>query len=312
MNRTIRIVCVLLAAVLLVGVTGCGSKDQAATVNGETIKKTEIDTQLAQLKTQYPQLFQGKDGKQREADFRKRLLDNAVNQMLIKQEAEKQGVAVSDADIQKQIDELTKNFGSEAAFQDALKKNNMTLDKLKEQEKIQLETQKLLDKLTKGITISEKEMRDYYDKNKAMFVDKASVHAAHILFEEKDKAAAEKALAQVKANPAMFSEIAKKDSKDPGSAAKGGDLGWPTTPYVPEFQKALDQTPAGQLAPSLVHTQFGWHIIKVIEKRKETTKSFAQVKDQVKQILTQQRQADVFQKMLDDLKKKAKIEYPKS
>lgn len=307
MNRTLRIVCALLAAVLLFGVAGC-SNDWAAKVNGQEIKKSDIEAQLTQLKTQYPQLFQGADGKSREGEFRARLLDNSINQVLVEQEASKEGIDVSSAEIDKAINELKTGFASDAAFQDALKKNNMTLDKLKEQEKVQLETQKLVDKVTKGVKVSEADMQAYYDKNRQLFTDKASVHAAHILFDEKSKAQAQTVLAQLKAG-GDFAAAAKKYSKDPGSAAKGGDLGWPTTPYVTEFQKAIEAANAGQLIPTLVHTQYGWHIIKVIEKRKEQVKGFAQVKDQIRQILMQQSQADAFQKLLDQLKKSAKIEY---
>ena len=76
-----------------------------------------------------------------------------------------------------------------------------------------------------------------------------------------------------------------------------------------QFQKAIDGAKPGELIPNLVKTQYGYHIIKVIEKRKETVKTFDQVKDQVRQILLQQSQADAFQKLLDQLKKAAKIEY---
>jgi parvulin-like peptidyl-prolyl isomerase len=185
----------------------------------------------------------------------------------------------------------------------------MTLEKLKEQEKIQLQTQKLIEKVTKNVAVIDAQLQDYYNKNKSMFVDKAAVHAKHILFDEKDKATADKVLAELKAG-GDFAAAAKKYSKDTASATKGGDLGWPSTPYVTEFQKAIESGLPGKLVPSLVKTQFGYHIIFVVEKRKESTKKFEEVKDQIKQILVQQQQSEAFQKLLDELKKKAKIEYP--
>lgn len=313
MNRALRILTLVFAGVLLIMAAGCSNKDVAATVNGDTIKKTDINAQLDQLKAQYPQMFNGKDGATRLKEFYTRLLDQEVSKLLVKQEAAKEGISVSDADVQKQIDSLKKGFPNDAAFQDALKKNNMTLDKLTEQEKVQLESQKLLDKVTKGITVSDAEMQAYYDKNKKnLFTDKAATHAAHILFDEKDRATAEKVLAQIKADPTKFAALAKQYSKDPGSGKNGGDLGWPTSPFVPEFQKAIDGAQPGALIPTLIHTQFGWHIIKVIEKRKDAIKPFSAVKDQVRQILIQQKQADAFQKLLDQLKKQAKITYPSS
>src|SRR5450759_1821091 len=181
MNRTIRILSVALAAVLLLGAAGC-NKDVAATVNGQTISKSSIDAQLAQLKTQYPQMFTGADAKAREADFFKRLLDNEINQVLVEQEAAKQGITVSDADIQKAIDAIKKGYPTDAAFQAVLKTNNLTLDKLKQQEKIQLETQQLIAKLTQNATVSDAEMKAYYDKQQStLFTAKAAIHAAPIL-----------------------------------------------------------------------------------------------------------------------------------
>ncbi len=311
MKRVLRILPFVLAGVLLLTAAGCSNADVAAKVNGQAIKKSDITGQLDQLKKQYASMFQGKEGQARADEFYGRLLDQEINKILIQQEAEKQGISITDADVNAQIDQLKKGFPSEQAFNDALKQNNLTLDKLKEQERIQLESQKLLDKLTKNLKVSDAEMKDYYEKNKAsLFTEKAAAHAAHILFDAKDEATAQKTLDELKKDPGKFAELAKKLSKDPGSASKGGDLGWPTSPYVPEFQKALDSLKPGQMSQTLVKTQFGWHIIKVIEKRGDSIQPFDKVKDQIKQILMQQQQADVFQKLLDDLKKKAKIEYP--
>jgi foldase protein PrsA len=313
MNRALRVLSLALAAVLVLSLAGCGS-DVAATVNGQKISKKDIQTQLDQLKAQYPSMFQGTDGKTRADEFYKRLLDQQINEMLVHQEAIKQGIVISDADVQKQIDDLKKNFQTDAAFNDALKKNNMTLDKLKQQERSQLESQKLLEKLTKGMTVTEAEMKAYYAKNaKSVFTTKAAVHAAHIQFDIKDQATAQKVLDQLKADPSKFAALAKQYSKDAGSASKGGDLGWPSQPYEQGFQKALDALTPGQIGPVLVKTTSpaAFHIVKVIEKRADSIRPYAQVRDQVRQVLLQQKQADAFQALLDQLKKAAKIDYAK-
>lgn len=308
MKSIVRAVSAVLAGVLVLGMAGCGSKDVAVTVNGQVVTKTSIDTQLKQLQTQYPQLFTGTDGTARKDDFKKRLVDYSVSQLLITQEAQKEGITVTDAEVDKAIADLRKNFPTEQAFTAALQQNGVTLDQLKQQRKESLLAQRLVEKLTAGLKIDEKAMLDYYNKNKSTaFTDKAATRASHILLNEKDKALAEKILAQVKAG-GDFAALAKKYSTDPGSKDKGGDLGWPTTPYVPEFQKAVDTLKVGALS-GLVHTQYGWHIIKVTAKRSERVKTFAEVKDQVKQILTQQAQSEAYQKLLDQLKKTAKIEY---
>jgi len=305
-----KIVVAVLIAALAAGIlAGCGSKDVAARVNGEAVKKSELDAQLAQIKKQYPQMFQGTDAENRQADFRKRLLDNMINTVLLRQAAKTEGIDVNDDAVNKQLADLEKGFPNKKSFQDALKKTGITEDKLKEQIRDQLITQKLLEKLTKDVKISDKDITDYYAKNKAQFTQKAAVHAEHILFKENDKATATKVLKQLQGG-ADFATLAKKYSQDPVSAAKGGDLGWPTQPYVTEFQAAADKLAVNQMSP-LVHSPFGWHIIKVLGKRGQRVQPLTEVKEQIRQILVQQQQANAYQAYLDGLKKKAKIEYTK-
>lgn len=300
------IVSLALVAGLFLGVTGCSNKDVAAKVNGEVIKKSELDAQVEKLKEQYPQMFEGADGEGRLIDFKQRLLDNMINNLLIKQAAEDEGIKVTDDDVKKKIEELKAGFSTQEQFDQALSQAGMDVKALETQIRDQLVTEQLIATLNKDTKVSDKEIQEYYDKNKAQFAETAAVHAAHILFDKTDKATAEKVLAEVKAG-GDFGALAKKYSKDPASAANGGDLGWPTTPYVTEFQAAADKLKPGQIS-DLVETQFGWHIIKVIEKREDRQKTLDEVKDQIKQIIVQQRNADAYQTFLDDLRAKAEIE----
>jgi foldase protein PrsA len=296
---------VLLAGV--VGLTGGSDKDTAAKVNGQVIKVSELNTQLEQLKKQYPQMFTGTDAEGRLLDFKQRLLDNLINQALIEQAAKQKNITVSDADVQKQIDQLKGGFKDTTQFEAALKSAGMTLDTLKTQIKNQLITQKLVESLASNATVSDAEIQAYYDKNKAQFFQKPAKKASHILFKPEDKATAAKVLKELQANPASFSALAKKNSIDTATASKGGDLGWPTSAYVPEFQAALDKLKVGQTS-ALVQSPYGWHIIKVTEERGGTQQKLADVKSQIQQIIVQQRRSDAYQNFLNDLKKNAKIE----
>jgi parvulin-like peptidyl-prolyl isomerase len=295
----------LIASIGLVA-TGCSNSDVAAKVNGEEIKMETLNTQLEQLKKQYPQMFEGTDGEARLLDFKKRILDNLINQELVSQAADEKGIDITDADVQKQIDQLKQGFKSEDEFVKALESAGMDVDALKQQIKDQLLSQKLIDSLKTSDKVSEKELKAYYDKNKAQFAQPAAKRASHILFDAKDEATAKKVLAEIK-DGGDFAALAKKHSKDPGSAAKGGDLGWPTTPYVPEFEAALKKLDKGEMS-ALVKSQFGWHIIKVTDTRTAKQQSFKDAKPQIEQILQQQQKADAYQKFLDGLRKKAEIE----
>jgi foldase protein PrsA len=298
---------IALSVVLAVSVAGCGTKNAAAKVNGQTIPLDELNKQMDQLKKQYPQMFTGADGEGRLLEFKQRLLDNLINQVLIKQEAKKRGITVSDAEIKKQIDQLKTGFKDDAAFQEALKTAGMDPSTLEGQVRDQLVTQKLIESLAKDITVTDAEIKAYYDKNKSQFAQPAQKRASHILFKPEDKAKAEKILKEVLAG-GNFAALAKANSTDPGSAAKGGDLGWPTTPYVPEFEAAVKKLAKGQTTTELVKTQFGWHIIRVTDERAASQKTLEQAKADIKNIIIQQRRADAYAKLLEKLRKDAKIE----
>jgi foldase protein PrsA len=301
----------MLLATALIGAlafaaVGCTDKNVAARVNGEVITVDELEKQVEQLKKQYPQMFEGADGEGRLLDFKQRLLDNLINAKLVAQAAEEKGIDVADADVNKQIEQLKSGFSDEEQFEQAITSAGMTTDSLETQIREQLLTQKLIESLAADDKIGAAEIKTYYDKNKSQFFQKEAKRASHILFKPEDKVRAQQALDELK-DGADFASTAKKYSVDTATAAKGGDLGWPSTPFVPEFQAALDKLKVGEMS-ALVQTPYGWHIIKVTDERTGTQQKLDEVKDQIQQILVQQRRADAYQQFLDDLRKKADIE----
>jgi foldase protein PrsA len=310
MKSTRNLLIAALCGALLIGalgLSGCSNKNAVAKVNGEAVTTDALNQQLEQLKKQYPNMFTGADGEGRLLDFKQRLLENLINQKLVEQAAKDKGLKVSDADVQKQIDQLKAGFKDQAQFDEALKSAGMTLDGLKLQIRNQLVTQKLIESVAANSKVSDADIQAYYDKNKTQFFQKASKKASQILFKPEDKATAEKVLAEVKAG-GDFGALAKKYSVDTASASKGGDLGFPTSAYVPEFQAALDKLSKGQTTTALVQTPFGWHIIRVTDERPAVQQPLAEVKAQIEQIIVQQRKGDAYQTFLADLRKKAKIE----
>jgi parvulin-like peptidyl-prolyl isomerase len=299
---------IVLILALALAAVGCKSnKNVAARVNGEAISLDEFNSQVDQLKTQYPTMFEGAEGEGRLLDFKQRILTNLINAKLVDAAAKKEGITISDEDVSAQIKQMKANFKDQAQFDQALKTAGMTLAALEKQVYNQLLTSRLMDKLAKDAPKpTAVEVKAYYDANKAQFEQKAATRASHILFKADDKATAEKVLAEIKGG-GDFAALAKQYSQDPASAANGGDLGWPTTPYVAEFQAALSKLKAGEISP-LVKTTYGWHIIKATEIRKASTKSLADATAQIEQVLNSQKKADLYQKYVDDLRSKAKIE----
>jgi parvulin-like peptidyl-prolyl isomerase len=290
---------------LILGLAGCSSDEVAATVNGEEIMKSELDVQVVKLQEQYPQMFEGADAEARLLDFQQRLLDNLINSVLIRQAAEEMGIAISDSDVDEELDQLRAGFQDDAAFEEALAQAGMTVETLQDQLRDQLLTEALLEEITTDDAVSEEELTAYYEANSGQFSEAAAVHASHILFDPEDKATAEEVLAEINAG-GDFEALAKEHSKDSVSAANGGDLGWPTTPYVPEFQAAAESLEVGEVS-ALVETTFGWHIIKLNDRRDARQKELDEVREQIEEILKQQSSADAYQTFLDDLKGDAEI-----
>lgn len=286
--------------------TGCSDKNIAAKVNGDPITLDALNAQVEQLKKQYPQMFEGADGEGRLLDFKQRLLDNLINQKLVEQAAEKRGIKVSDDEVDKQIAQLKDGFKDQAQFEQALKSAGMDTDGLERQIREQLMTSALIESLAKDTSVSADEIEKYYNANKAQFVQKEAKRASHILFKPEDKKKAESVLKQVN-DGGDFAALAKANSIDTATAGKGGDLGWPNTPYVPEFETALSKLKKGETS-GLIQSPYGWHIIRCTDERDGSQQKLDAVKDQIEQIIVQQRRADSYQKFLDDLRKDAKIE----
>jgi len=155
--------------------------------------------------------------------------------------------------------------------------------------------------------ITESDLKAAYESAKDQYTGK-EYHVEHILVEKESDAKA--IIAQLKAG-GNFEEIAKAKSKDPGSAKNGGDLGWVSDKsLVPEFSKAMVQLKNGQISDKPVKTQFGYHIIKVVDSRDTKAPSFDEMKDQLKQMIAsdQNWQKAKFSEMMQKLRAKAKIQ----
>jgi peptidyl-prolyl cis-trans isomerase C len=206
-------------------------------------------------------------------EMESRARDEVVMREIFAQEAEKRGIAAT-ADYKAQMELLRQTVMIRELFADFQKKN----------------------------PVSDTDAKAEYEKFKASSTG-TEYRARHILVEKEDEA--KKLLAELKAG-AKFEDLAKKNSKDPGSAENGGDLDFAKPEaYVPEFGKALSALKKGETTAEPVKTQFGYHIIRLEDTREAQFPGFDEVKDQVKQRLTQAK----LQKYQDDLRSAAKTDY---
>jgi len=165
------------------------------------------------------------------------------------------------------------------------------------------------DKVEKSISVSDAQLRAAYSANMDNYRTPERVHARHILIKTADKSDAEKKQLLTKAQDVLkqvkgggnFAEIAKKNSDDPGSAEKGGDLGWVVRgQMVPEFEKAVFTLKPNEIS-DIVTTTYGYHIIQVLEREPARVKPFDEVKASLADDLRKQGLTDKMQSIADQV-----------
>jgi peptidyl-prolyl cis-trans isomerase D len=163
-----------------------------------------------------------------------------------------------------------------------------------------------VDALRKGVVVSSRDIERYYNDNLELFSTPEQVRASHILFKTEGKdeatvrAAAEKVIEQAKAG-ADFAELAKKHSEDESNAKIGGDLDYfARGRMVPEFDEAAFSAEPG-LLPALVKTSYGFHIIKVVDKKAATSRTLDEVKKQISEQLIGERAQKLADSVSDEV-----------
>jgi peptidyl-prolyl cis-trans isomerase C len=192
----------------------------------------------------------------------------------------------------------------EIFMQEAQKRGLDSTDDFKSQMELARQTlliRELFADYQKSNPVTDADIQAEYDKFVSANGGK-EYHARHILVEKEDEA---KAIIASLKKGGKFDEIAKKQSKDPGSGANGGDLDWANAAsYVPEFSGALTKLKKGQTTDAPVKSQFGWHVIRLEDVRDAQLPKLEEVKPQIAQQLQQQKLA----KFQEDLRGKAKVE----
>ncbi|HEX3029309.1 MAG TPA: peptidylprolyl isomerase [Clostridia bacterium] len=240
-----------------------------AVVGGREITEKDYEFLLRNLDQQTAMQFYSAEGK-------KRLVGELINQELIYLDAVKNGVD-KDEEFVKELDKIKSNFLKQYA----------------------------VGKLVRNADVSESEVKSYFVANREQFKTPESVKASHILVGSEDKAL--EVLDEINGGM-VFEEAAKEYSTCP-SRAKGGDLGYFTRgQMVPEFEAAAFELPIGEISIP-VKTQFGYHIIKVIDKKAEVSQNFDEVKDQLKQQMTAKKQEEIYLKKVNELMSQYEIKY---
>jgi peptidyl-prolyl cis-trans isomerase C len=167
-----------------------------------------------------------------------------------------------------------------------------------------LVVQKVMRKYQTPPEVTDEQARAYYEANKALY-SATQIRASHILV--KDEETARALVAELRAHPERFADLAREKSTDTATAAKGGDLGlFGPGRMVPEFERVAFALSVGQLS-DVVKTQYGYHVILVTERKEGEQKPFEQVKEQIKATLRNRALQDQVQSHFDTLKRQADV-----
>jgi peptidyl-prolyl cis-trans isomerase C len=289
-----------------------------AKVNGVAITQGERDQTAQEM------LSRGRMSQQSSPDMLPKIeaaaLEQLINVELLYQKGQKLKIGDLDKKVDDKLAQMRAQFPSPADFEKALTSANLTEKQFKAFTRKNIVIDNLLQKEVLGkISVSDADAKKFYDENQDKFKAPEQTRASHVLITvdqkatpEEKKKAKEKADAIKKRVAAGedFAAVAKAESKCP-SAAKGGDLGYfGKGQMVPAFEEAAFALKPGQIS-EVVETQFGYHVIKVTDRKQAETVKFNDVKDKIKDYLKNQQAQKPMADYVETLRKQAKIEMVK-
>ena len=301
-----------LGAVLAVALAaGCGGgsdaskqeqkvpADAVAIVGSAPITRVELDRFLAQLEAAFKaqQREFPKTGTPEYETLKNEAVDQLVRRIELAKEAEALGITVTDEEVTKRLDEFKLEFYKgadgkvdEAKYQEELKNASLTEAEIRTNVKARIVSEKLNNEVTKDVKVTDQEVQTFYDEHRDQFTVPESRDVAHILVDTKQEA--DKLYKQLQ-DGADFAALAKKNSKDTGSAKDGGKLTDQKGSFVPEFEDVAFALKTGEISQP-VESQYGWHIIKALgDTKPETVTPFTDVKQTISDKVLEEKQSTV-------------------
>jgi len=276
----------LLAGLLVTASCGSDSSasaDVVARVNGKDITTSQLEKQIQSR-------LNGSDQPQsseEQQDLKLQVLNQLIIDQILLEMASAAGLSATDAEVDVKFNESKSQY-TEEKFQDLLKEQKVTVDDLRSELRKSITIEKLVNKeITSKISVTDAEIKNFYDKNKQSFNLPESYHIAHILVTpvadpdlhngknddakspEEAKAKAARLLKEVQGGM-DFGTVAKEYSEDPSSGPAGGDLAFQPLQAIenidPRLTQAVQKMRTGETFPQVIETRFGFHILKLLEK----------------------------------------------
>ena len=272
-----------LVAIVFVLITGFSKDETVATVEGEKITKDELYDVLVKA--------QGEEA-----------VALLIEEKLVALEMKKEKLSVSDKEIDAELASYIESSGGDDAFAAALQQSGMTEKQFKDNIVQFLSLQKLMEP---RIDITDEEMKAFFEENKEAMAEPEQVEASHILVEDEEKA---KEVAKKLKDGGDFAKLAKEYSTDEANADKGGELGFFTADKMaPEFSAAAFGLKADEVSEP-VQTEFGFHIIKVTDKKDAKDAVYKDNIDLIKDKVSEEKLQAEYGVWMVEMQEKYKIE----
>ncbi len=316
MKRSLMLAAAALAALTVVA-AGCGDTDEvpsdaAAVVDGTPIQKSTVQDLLQRTektykaqKRQFP-----KQGTSEYQSLRTQAVAFLVQREEYAREADKLGVEITDAQIQKKIDEVRKQYfgGDKKKFEQGLKEQSYSIAALRQDARADLVNAGIYKDITADLKVTDGEAQQYYDQNIDRYRVADSREVRHILV--KTKAEADKLRGELE-NGADFAALAKQHSEDPGSKEQGGKLTVSKGQTVEAFDKAAFSLDTNEISQP-VKTQYGYHIIQPLsDVKKGSVTPFTKARTEIKAQLLEQKKSEAVSAWVSKVEKayKGKVQY---
>jgi peptidyl-prolyl cis-trans isomerase C len=292
------------------------NSDRVAVVNGVNIASKDFNQALNYYLQMVAQRGQQIPESQM-PEIKNAILENLIITELLFQESKQKGIQVNAEDVTKQLQSIKQQVPSEAEFKKLLGENQITESDLRLQIERDMAIQQLINnEVAQKVMISDEESKTYYDTHPQSFVQPEQVRASHILIKvDADATEAQKTEARKKITAIQqklkkgedFASLAENYSEDTTSK-KGGDLGYfGRGQMVEPFEEAAFSLKPNEIS-DIVETQYGYHLIKVVDKKPEAKLTYAEVKDRLDQYLKQQKLQSAEKLYIDNLRKNAAVE----
>jgi peptidyl-prolyl cis-trans isomerase C len=306
----------ILASTLAWAAEKKASEDKVAVVNGVIISKDAYDRELDFfVRRAAPNGQQLPDVQM--AQMKNQVLESLIDRELLFQESKKKGIQIKSEAVSDQLQKIQQRYPSKEEFEKLLSNMGLTESDVQKQIARGMAIQELIDKeVSEKITVSDEETRSFYDKNPQLFQQPEQVKASHILIKvpadapEDQKTEARKKIEAVQQKVQKgedFATLAKTYSEGP-SGPKGGDLGYfRRGQMVKPFEEAAFSLKPNETS-DIVETRFGYHLIRVDDKKPAKKMTYAEVKDRLNDHLKKQKADSETNAYIENLRKDAKIE----